>query len=305
MNRQIGSRGLNSWVIPEIAWSVAPDVFVIVIEKDERDIVRFISKGWFDVGLHGSKKVAKVQILLAGLDKSLHGECMKAVWDPTKLMPNDWKKRLGTDIRAYFVSAFLLPDAEHLAVVVSRSGPRSDERFPPVCKAMADQLLAAHENEMAKFDEKMRLKRDDMERFYSKPEMEPYKNSADYRLATDEAAQRPILAPKELLPLLPKGIVLEVGVSTPMEQLAVKAITKAGVPLPRDGSFWNCSRRLPRKGGGRPLLDAAYRPSFFSRDQGRAADPAASSLRESTKDRIRKAKVRHFDRSRIGRHDRC
>ena len=99
---------------------------------------------------------------------SLHGELLKAAWDPVRLIPRHWRSRTRGDISVYFRGPFLLPDGEHLAVVVGRSqAGRVADWLSAECRAKADELVAAHDAALAQFDKDMQAKRAEKEVFYS------------------------------------------------------------------------------------------------------------------------------------------
>ena len=240
----------QSWITPHFAWVDVPDAFVVVVSAYDREVVEFISKGRFEVALSGNKRSAPAMSALLGR-ASLRGELHEAVWNSTKLMPAKWKASRNRGVSAYFIAAFLLPDGKHLGIVVSKSIPTAESGWlPRECKAMADDLLRGHEIAVAEFDEKMRLKEQQDEELFSRPGMEPYKNVAVNQLAAERANLRPILTADQLLPLLPRGVTLEVRTSEPatLARLGLAAIAKAGAAPSREGSYFGILPGHHRKG---------------------------------------------------------
>lgn len=112
MTRSSKSAQLQSWITPCFAWANIANSFIIIVSADDGEIVEFISKGIFEVALSGTKRCAKLTSALLG-KATLRGQLHEAVWDPNRLMPADWKARRNTDVSAYFVAAFLLPDKKN------------------------------------------------------------------------------------------------------------------------------------------------------------------------------------------------
>jgi hypothetical protein len=231
---------LESWIKPQFVWTLDSDSFVVVVSTEDSDVTRFISVGLCEFPFCGSKRLAATMAALRDARLSLHGELLKAAWDPVRLIPRHWRSRTRGDIRVYFRGAFLLPDGEHLAVVVglSEAGPVAD-RLSAECKAKADELVAAHAAAVAQFDKDMQAKRAEKEAFYSKPEMERFKSFAESKLAEEELFGRPILTAEEILPLLARGAVFELRTKSPEASTnqAIKAIAESKLPLSRGGSY--------------------------------------------------------------------
>jgi hypothetical protein len=233
------------WIKPIIAWSVLPGAIVIVISKEDRDVVTFIAEGVIDIPLHRSRKVALATAAFAWKARSLYGELIKAVWDPHGLRSSDTKPHQSTNV--YFVAAFLLPDNERLAVVVSRYKPTQTPLLPIVCKAMADVLVAKHREDISRFDERVRLKKQEIDELFNRPEMKGF--SGDYILA-DEEAHRPFLTANELLSLLPRAIAFSALTSATagIERHGAKTIAESGLPPSRDGTYVGVLPGIMRKG---------------------------------------------------------
>jgi hypothetical protein len=233
------------WIKPIIAWSVVPGAFVIVISKEDRDIVTFMAEGVIDIPFHRSRKIALAMAALSWRERSLYGELIKAVWDPHRLRPSDAKPHQNTNV--YFVAAFLLPDDERLAIVVGRSKPAQTHLLPTTCKARADTLVAKHREDISKFDERMRRKKQEIDEFFNRPEMKEF-SGGDYILA-DEEARRPLLTANELLPLLPRAIVFAPTSATArIEKHGAKMVAESGLPPSRDGTYVGILPSIIRKG---------------------------------------------------------
>ena len=155
---------LESWIKPQFVWTLDSDSFVVVVSTEDFDVTRFISVGSCEFTFCGSKRLAARMSALRGTRHSLHGELLKAAWNPVRLIPRYWRSRTRGAISVYFRGAFLLPDREHLAVVVGRSeAGRVADWLSGECKAKADELVAAHHAAVAQFDKDMQAKRAEKE----------------------------------------------------------------------------------------------------------------------------------------------
>jgi hypothetical protein len=277
---------LESWIAPQFAWTAVPDAFVAVVSTKDREITRFISVGSVDLPVRGTKSSVAAMATILGAEHSLHGELLKAAWDPS-WRPKGRKTRQNSAIRAFFGGAFLLPDGEHIAVVFRRSELNHVVWLTADCKAKADDLVAAHVAAVAQFDETIRAKRLENEVLYNRPEMQPYKGSADQRLAEQDARDRPTLTTTELLPLLPRGAVFEVRAKSPeaLTRQGIRAIVESKLPLSRDGSYQGI---LP-PGRRRSLALVTWTPYI--------GPPAYPEIRAAVEARVRSAfaKARRAD----------
>ena len=170
---------------------------------------------------------------------TLRGQLHKAVWDPTKLMPENWISHKNKDISAYFVAAFLLSDEKNVGVVVARSKPAvAGDWLSAECKAKADELLRTHETTVTEFDKKMQIKKEQDEELGSQSGMQS-KNVAVSLLAAEWASQRPILTPEQLLPLLPRGVTFEVRATEhpTLTRLGIRAVSRSCLAPSRDGFY--------------------------------------------------------------------
>lgn len=228
----------HSWMAPEIGWTADPDIFVIRVSCEDRDVVALIADGVMDVDFFGSRKDAPGIAALFGREHSLRGELLKAAWHPGMLRPDDWRMRVGSAIKAYFVAAVLLPEEDRLALAISRNRPHEGGILTAECKAKADELTAAHRKESAQFDVDMKLARQERDAFFSRPEMQPYKSAAHWGWATEET-QRPVLTPAEILPLLPRGTDFTVSSQNAdrVQRRAIEAIATCGLARSRDSTY--------------------------------------------------------------------
>jgi hypothetical protein len=233
---------IESWITPDFAWVSFPDAFVIIVSTNDPDIVEFISRGSLKVSLSGSKRSVAVISALLGKE-TLRGQLQEAIWDSKKLKPADWKERLNTDFNAHLVSAFLLPDAKSLAILVSRSeAANAGDWLSVECKAKANDLLRDHEIMLAEYNEAMALKERQNEEFYSRSDMQPYRDIGSWLMAVEDGNKRPTVTPRELLPLLRKGVIFDVrsrGNETQEKSsiAAIAAIAASGLSPSRDGSY--------------------------------------------------------------------
>ena len=250
-------------------------------------MTRFISVGSCRFTFCGSKRLAATMAALRDTRHSLHGELLKAAWNPVRLIPRYWRSRTRGAISVYFRGAFLLPDGEHLAVLVGRSeAGRVADWLSAECKAKADELVAAHDAAVAQFDKDMQAKRHEMDAFYSKPEMERLKGFAESKLAEEELFRRPILAAEEIFPLLPRGAVFEFRTKSPeaSTKQAIKAIAEskaAAIPgrfLSRDSAADST-----RRSAGAGDVGALLRTARISGSQGGGRSAGPICVQEASK----------------------
>jgi hypothetical protein len=272
---------VESWIKPQFVWTLDSDSFVVVVSTEDSDVTRFISVGSCEFTFCGSKRLAATMAALRDTRHSLHSELLKAAWDPVRLIPRHWRSRTRGDISVYFRGAFLLPDGEHLAVLVGRSeAGRVADWLSAECKAKADELVAAHDAAVAQFDKDMQTKRAEKEAFYSKPEMERFKGFAERKLAEEELFGRPILTAEEILPLLPRGAVFEFRTKSPeaSTKRAIKAIAESKLPLSRGGSYQGIPPPTARGGALALVTWAPY-----------SGPPAYPEVRAAVEARVRSA----------------
>ena len=226
----------HSWISPEIAWTTGSEMFVVIVSCEDRDVVAFISDGVIDVPVRESATVARVTAKSLG-ETSLSGQLAMAAWQPGMLRLDDRRTLVGSTIRAYFRAAVLLPGEDRLALLISRSGPVKAAFLTADCRKKADELTAAHKQATDEFDAKMSCRRAENEAIYMRPEMQAYKAASDDALATEEA-QRPILTPAAILPLLPRGAVFRASPSTSeVERRAAEVICTCGLAPSRGGTY--------------------------------------------------------------------
>ena len=272
---------VESWIKPQFVWTLDSDSFVVVVSTEDSDVTRFISVGSCEFTFCGSKRLAATMAALRDTRHSLHSELLKAAWDPVRLIPRHWRSRTRGDISVYFRGAFLLPDGEHLAVLVGRSeAGRVADWLSAECKAKADELVAAHDAAVAQFDKDMQTKRAEKEAFYSKPEMERFKGFVESKLAEEELFGRPILTAEEILPLLPRGAVFEFRTKSPeaSTKRAIKAIAESKLPLSRGGSYQGIPPPTARGGALALVTWAPY-----------SGPPAYPEVRAAVEARVRSA----------------
>jgi hypothetical protein len=269
------ARRSAGWIRPNIAWSVKPGTFVIVISWHDQDIVAFMANGVIEIPFYPSKRFVLATAALWGTTRSLRGGLLKAVQDPYRLRPSDGKS--GQNIKIYFVGAFRLPDDEHLAIVVSGFEPGATYLLSAACKVKVAALVAEHKKDISEFDERMLRKRRDYEEFLSRPGMEGI--SGDYFFAAEEARDRPVLTANELLPLLPQAVVFSApSASNKIERYGTKVIAESGLSPSRDGSYVGVVPSVMRRGVQGLISWAPY-----------SGPPAYTEIRAALEARLRSA----------------
>lgn len=232
---------IQSWIPPNFAWTMVPDIFLINVPVNDPNVVEFLSMGMREVLVQGPKKIAKA--LAVWMDaESLRGQLFEAVWHPGKLKPIGIRIKSGMKVEAYCHGVFLLPDQENLCVVVGRSKPfTSDAWIPSQLKAESDKLLLEHQSKTAEFDERMKLKEKSDNDFYaSNAGMDKGKNVADAFLGMEKLFQAPILTAERLLNLLPCAAKFPLPSSIDPDKIARSALAAiaASTLLPsRNGSY--------------------------------------------------------------------
>lgn len=234
---------LQSWIPPDFAWTVSPDVFCIDVPLSDPDVIEFVSMGVLEVTVYGSKVIARLTSRIrSGDGLKLRGQLEQAVWSQAKLKPTSMRIKGGTKVVAYCHGVFLLPDGKNLCVVVGRSKPvEPDAWISSVLKAEADAMLAEHLLKVAEFDESIRLKKQDNDDFYTRHnDLKKFEGLANAQVAMESIYQRPVVTPEPLLHLLPRAVTFAVQPSSPQEKVArsaVAAIASSGLLPPRDGVY--------------------------------------------------------------------
>ena len=232
---------IQSWIPPNFAWTMVPDIFLISVPVNDPNVVEFLSMGMREVLVQGPKKIAKA--LAVWMDaESLQGQLFEAVWHPGKLKPIGIRIKSGMKVEAYCHGVFLLPDQENLCVVVGRSKPfTSDAWIPSQLRAESDTLLLEHQSKTAEFDERMKLKEKSNNDFYaSNAGMEKGENVADAFLSMEKLFQAPILTAERLLNLLPCAAKFPLppsGDPGKIARSALAAIAASNWLPPREGSY--------------------------------------------------------------------
>ena len=290
------SNRLQSWIPPDFAWTISPDVFCIQVSVSDPDLVEFIATGTRDVTVLGTKSTAHVTALLLGKE-SLCGQLNAAVWAPTKLKPIGPHIKSGTSVTAHCHCVFLLPDGKNLCVVVGRSKPVfSSIWIPATVMTKADALYRDHQAKLTEFNESIERKKQGNEAFKQRFQSDSNFGAwGDASIALDEHYLRPVVSAEPLLKSLPRAVTFSVQTSSAPDKvarLAVTAINGSGWLPSRDGSYtviltsasgrnaqavvtwephigspsypevrWSAQRRLPNAFAS-PRLEAPSRPEF-------------------------------------------
>jgi len=234
---------LQSWIPPDFAWTVSPDVFCIDVPLSDPDVIEFVSTGVLEVTVYGTKVIARLTARIrSGDGLKLRGQLEQAVWSQAKLKPTSVRIKGSTKVVAYCHGVFLLPDRKNLCVVVGRSKPVAPSAWiSSVLKAEADAMLAAHRLKVAEFDESIRLKKQDNDDFYTRHnDLKKFEGLANAQVAMESFYQRPVVTAEPLLQLLPHAVTFGVQSSSPPEKVArsaVAAIAGSGCLPSRDGTY--------------------------------------------------------------------
>lgn len=304
---------LQSWITPQFAGAITPDIFVVEVSEDDPDVVEFISTGAHEVSAFNMPRTAQ-KVLDMMFDGRLSGQLVCSVLDRSKLKIRKGRQRKGTKIIAYCCGVFANRIANKLYVVVGRSrSTDASSWISPELKASADQALNEHRIKAKEFDDVIASEKKRQDELYSDPRMAPYKGMAEASLAAKSIHERPILRPDCLLHLIPHGIIFDVRRPSDPQHLhtsAVNAIAASGVAPSRDGSYsgivpsdsrggssglvvwtphtgvpsypeirWALQARLPAA-FKRPLSDGLGRPEFDST----AASDASNGLVRGDRD---------------------
>lgn len=244
------TRAKLSFISPEIAWTREHDIFVLTVSCHAEDFALFISDGHFDVPIAASQTVANTMKALLGKEGSLRAELIIAATNPQMLRPADWRKQVGTTVRAYFVTATLLPSDDSIAIVASRKPHTRSNLFPPECVEKSTDLTTTYREATSLHEALFEKRRQELDARYERPEMQPYKSAAIGALNTEELSERPRLITDELLPLLPRGTVFELSpkVLKKIDLYSGRAISESGLHPSRDGSYSGFSPDCSYKG---------------------------------------------------------
>ncbi len=230
---------LQSWIPPDFAWTISPDVFCIQVSASDPDLVEFIATGTRDVTVLGTKSTAHVTTLLLGKE-TLCGQLSDAVWAPTKLKPIGPHIKSGTTVIAHCHGVFLLPDGKNLCVVVGRAKPVVS-RIPAVVETAASDLHRDHQAEVSEFKESIERKKQANEELKQRLKSDANFGAwGDASIAMEEHHQRPVVTAEPLLQSLPRAVTFAVQASSPPEKIArsaVAAIAGSGWLPSRDGVY--------------------------------------------------------------------
>jgi len=231
---------LQSWITPQFAWVINPDIFVVEVSEGDPDLVEFICTGTHEVSAPNMPRVAQ-KALETMLEGRLGAQLGSAVLDRSKLKIRKGHQRKGTKIIAYCHGVFLNRTVNRLYVVVGRSRPNDATSWiSPDLKASADLALSEHRDKVKKFEDELTSAEKRLGEFYSDPQMAPYKGIAEAKFAANSTHDRPILRPGSLLSLFPQGIAFDVRRPSDPQHLhtsAVSAIAASGIAPSRDGSY--------------------------------------------------------------------
>ena len=245
---------LQSWIKPQFAWAIFPDIFFIEVSRDDPDVVEFISTGAHEVSAFNMPKAAQ-KVLALMCDGRLTGQLVAAVLDRAKLKSNEGRQKRGTKIIAYCCGIFFNTAKERLYVVVGRSRPtEASSWISPNLKSAADRALSEHQIKVEEFEKELARARQRQNEAYSDPRMAPYRGMAEASLAAKSLHERPFLRPDCLLSLIPHGVLFEVPrqIDPPkLDSSAIEAIAASAVAPSRDGSYSGivpCDVRLGASG---------------------------------------------------------
>lgn len=232
-------RRLQSWIPPSFAWTTVPDVFGVKVPISDPDVVEFVAAGSRLVDLHRTRAKAMAMAGLLGAD-GLRGQLEAAAWTVLR-HTEDWKKRFAM-AKVHCHAVLALPGNRELLVLVEVTPPSRPSGWLPeaVCFA-ARELLVAHRDKIAEFDEHIeRKKQENDELFGRSPSMEKARNVSDALLAMEELHQRPVLTAERLLPHLPLAATFEARGShnlRTIERAATTAIAESGWAESREGTY--------------------------------------------------------------------
>jgi len=236
------SKRLQSWIPPDFAWTISPDVFCIQVPARDPDVIEFISKGTHEVTVSGTQSTVKMTTFLLGKE-FLCGQLFAAAWVPTKLKPIGPRIKSGTNVTAHCHGVFLLPDNNNLCIVVGRSKPvDSSSWISAAVKTKADALYREHQAKVAEFNENIEHKKQENEARKQRLQSDPNFGSwgGDEMIAMEEHHQRPVVTAEPLLQSLPRAVTFNVQISSAhakVERMAKAAIAGSGWLPSRDGTY--------------------------------------------------------------------
>ncbi|MGF6635092.1 type II toxin-antitoxin system HicA family toxin [Paraburkholderia sp. MM6662-R1] len=237
---------LNSWIPSTFSWANQDDVFAVLIQSDDLDLVEFIARGRIDVAALHSKTTAKVFAVLAP-ERSLLCQLTLALWDKRKLGPVGERVRSGLKVIAHCYGVFSLPDKHTLCVLVSRNEPVERQTWiPSDVKIAAKHLVENHTQRIAEIDKKIAVEETQhennlkaMKGRYDDDAIRTINRTGRFRIARINNEKPPLRA-DELLTHFPKAVTFPIRRTYALrgvERVARKAIGASPWEPPRDGAY--------------------------------------------------------------------
>ena len=236
--------------IPSIFnWMHASNLFTVQASLSDSDVLAFIASGAHEVEVNLSKKTVQLYSECKGFD-SFRIQLELAAWSPSLLRPPLLTIKKGVKVLAHCYGVFSLPDPDSVLLLIGTTPPvHSVNWLLPCVVAEAVMLNNDHLNEVAQFEETIRIKKQQQEEFESSLRRESrYCEKTDEQMnslgrgfiAIEELYHRPVPRVDSLVKLLPKAIKFPIRSTTSEKRLKSRAsleITSAGWPASRDGQY--------------------------------------------------------------------
>ena len=206
---------------------------------DDSSCVEFIATGSLDIEVYSDvKKTALVIAKFIG-SETLLGQLEAAIWDPRLLKPAGNRLRKGDSVRAFCHGIFCLPGSRSVLVLVGRNESKHPGGWiSQTLKQSAQLLQSAHLKQVAEYEEKIRLEKEERKRL---GELSPdLKSVLDKFEGLGPRSPEPILRVESLSPQLPKSTVFRQSSTSAPEaasRTATTAIKSSGWLPSRDGSY--------------------------------------------------------------------
>lgn len=243
MNNRNNQPLIQSWIPPDIGWTIETSIFCIEIPVNDPDIVQFISTGEVTIKVP-SKKCLTAANAMRNVEenKELRFQLEHAVLLPKKLKPLHERVKVGMDVVAYCYGVFHIVDKNVLCVLVGRSRPsNSENRITTELKAKADLLVSDYMKLIADFKIEIMQKKLKIDEFYSgKDKLNKLKNIEEILTDIEERGRKPELRINDILEFIPLGVIIQnhsISASLKLKRSAIKAVAESGYLPSRDGYY--------------------------------------------------------------------
>ncbi len=228
--------GLKSWIPPEVIIDHERDLFCVEVPLNDSDLVEFIATGKLDCSHILQPEFREVlngrtfPIFFSSLNELV---CSSA-WDRMVLRRVNPAEEADPKLYAHCHGVFALQNESTVGVLVGWQPPFVTNRWIPLAlKVAAEDLFAAHQQQIAQFDIARERKKGVSDNLLTSVP----RQVVDY-LANPEP--RPVLTAETLISLLP--IAETIHVIDPsnfetIERSVVSKIKQSPWPAPRDGSY--------------------------------------------------------------------